>query len=94
VAGQPAGPSVGVAQGGDGAAQDALWVHVGDHQMATGAQHARELREGRAEIGDVGQRQPAGHEIGGRVGDRQLAEVAAPEVAARDVRACPGEHVG
>jgi hypothetical protein len=94
VRGQPAGPPAAVAERGDRPAQDPFRVHVGDHQVTAGAQHAGELGEHRAQVGDVRQRQPADDEVGARVGDGQPLQLAVAELSARHARAGAGEHLG
>jgi hypothetical protein len=41
----------------------------------------------------VCERERADQDVGGRVGDREPTQVAGAELAARNARACPGEHV-
>jgi hypothetical protein len=57
--GQAARLTVGSAHRGNRTTKHQLVMDVGDHEMAAGTQHPRELRYHRLELGDVNQRQRA-----------------------------------
>ena len=69
-----------------------LVVHVGDDDVAAGAQDAGELLDDRLQVGQVGQGQRAQDEVDFFVCERQVVEVALAEVGGGDLRPGVGEH--
>ena len=67
---------------------------VGDHEVATGAQHSRELAERACDVGEMDERDRAYNEVDGVVRKRQLMKVGVMELAPRHLLPSNREHPG